>query len=218
MKQNNIQSKIRKRWKTFKSTSKKLTKYVPNLVNQNFTASEENISWATDITYIPTKQGWLYLSAIMDLYSRCIVGLGMGNRIDAYLVIRSLNQAICHSNPRPGLILHSDRGTQYSSYEYKKLLSEHEIIPSMSAAGNCYDNAAMESFFHTLKTEHVFLNDFATREQAMRSIFEYVEVFYNRQRIHSTLNYLSPAQFEQQNLKLKESRVKLALPAIEVNL
>lgn len=198
MKQNNIQAKMRKMWKFTAKSYTALSTLAPNLINQNFTATEENVAWVSDITYVKTREGWLYVSAILDLYSRKIVGLSMGNYIDTGLIIRSLKQAICHRNPNPGLILHSDRGCQYTSHEYQNFLSEHAIIPSMSAAGYCYDNAAMESFFHTLKTEHVYFYNFETRKCASTSIFEYVEVFYNRDRIHSTLNYLSPLEFEQQ--------------------
>ena len=198
MKQNNIQAKMRKMWKFTAKYSTKLATIAPNLIKQNFTAGVENVAWVSDITYVRTREGWLYVSAILDLYSRKIVGLSMGNRINTDLIIRSLKQAICHRNPNPGLILHSDRGCQYTSYEYQSFLAKHRIIPSMSAAGYCYDNAAMESFFHTLKTEHVFFCNFETRKGASTSIFEYVEVFYNRHRIHSTLNYSSPLEFEQQ--------------------
>ncbi len=198
MKQNNIQAKMRNVWKFTAKSSAELSTLAPNLINQNFTVTKENIAWVSDITYVKTREGWLYVSAILDLYSRKIVGLSMGNYIDTDLIIRSLKQAICHRNPNPGLILHSDRGCQYTSHEYQSFLSKHRIVPSMSAAGYCYDNAAMESFFHTLKTEHVFFHNFETRKSASTSIFDYVEVFYNRHRIHSTLNYLSPLEFEQQ--------------------
>lgn len=197
MQQNNIQARTRKTWKHFAKSSE-LSTLAPNLINKKFSAAAENLVWVADITHIRTKEGWLYVSAILDLYSRKIVGLSTGNYIDTNLVIRSLNQAICHRNPNPGLIVHSDRGCQYTSYEYQNFLSKHGIVSSMSAAGYCYDNAAMESFFHTLKTEHVFFCNFETRKCASTSIFEYVEVFYNRQRIHSTLNYLSPLEFEKQ--------------------
>lgn len=200
MKQGKIQSKIRKKWKPAAKATKDLSKIAPNIINQNFNAAEENTVWVTDITYISTAEGWLYVSTIMDLYSRKIVGLSMSDRIDTKLVIRSLTQAICHRAPKPGLILHSDRGVQYTSDEYKKFTAKCGIILSMSAKGYCYDNAAMESFFHTLKTEHVFFYSYKTRNEAMTSIFEYIEIFYNRQRLHSTLNYLSPLEFERQKV------------------
>jgi putative transposase len=203
MKQNGIEAKIKKKkWKPMGKTTKDLSKVAPNLLNQNFIAYAENEVWVTDITYIWTIEGWLYLSAIMDLYSRKIVGLSMGRYIDTDLVVRSLQQALCHRMPKPGLILHSDRGVQYTSNGYKVFTSKAGIMISMSAKGYCYDNAAMESFFHTLKTEHVYFCQFKTRQEAISSVFEYIEIFYNRQRIHSTLGYLSPLEFEQRGILL----------------
>lgn len=197
MKRHGIQAKMKKKWKPTGKTTKDLSKVAPNLLKQNFTAATKNESWVTDITYIWTTEGWLYVSAILDLYSRKIVGLSMGPCIDTDLVLRSLTQALCHRTSRPGLILHSDRGVQYTSNSYKTFTSKAGITLSMSAKGYCYDNAAMESFFHTLKTEHVYFYKFKTKQEATSSIFEYVEIFYNRQRIHSTLGYLSPLEFEQ---------------------
>jgi transposase InsO family protein len=199
MHQNNIQAKMRKVWKFTTKSFQRPSHLAPNLIKQNFSASAKNKTWVSDITYVRTREGWLYVSAILDLYSRTIVGLSMGDSIDSSLVIGSLKQAICHRKPKAGLIVHTDRGCQYTSSEYQQFLSVHGIIPSMSAAGYCYDNAAMESFFHTLKTELVYRCNFDTRKNAVSSIFEYVEVFYNRNRIHSTLNYLSPLEFEQKN-------------------
>jgi len=198
MKQNQIQAKTRKKWKPAAKTSRDTLKIAPNLLNQNFSTTRQNTVWVLDITYVKTQEGWLYVSTVLDLYSRKIVGLSMGNRISANLVVRSLNQAIRHRTPKAGLILHSDRGVQYTSSEYQKLAQENGFVLSMSAKGYCYDNAVMESFFHTLKTEHIFFHEFATRREAVQSIFEYVEIFYNRQRIHSTLNFVSPLEFEQQ--------------------
>jgi transposase InsO family protein len=202
MNRHNIQAKTRKKWKPMGETTRDLSKVAPNILNQNFTTCTENTVWVTDITYIRTTEGWLYLSAVLDLYSRKIVGLSMGRHIDTDLVLRSLTQALCHRMPKPGLILHSDRGTQYTSTSYKNFTMKAGMVLSMSAQGHCYDNAAMESFFHTLKTEHVYFCQFKSRQEAISSIFEYVEVFYNRQRIHSTLGYLSPLEFEQQRAVL----------------
>jgi len=218
MKQNQIQAKTRKRWKPAAKASRDSSKIAPNLLEQNFATARENIVWVLDITYVETQEGWLYVSTVLDLYSRRIVGLSMGSRMGADLVIRSLNQAIQHRSPEAGLILHSDRGIQYTSSDYQKLAQENGFVLSMSAKGRCYDNAAMESFFHTLKTEHIFFQKFVTREDAMQSIFEYIEVFYNRQRVHSTLNFVSPLEFEQQASVFRESRMKLALPAIEAKI
>lgn len=212
MAKNGIKAKTKKKWKATTKGTKDLSKIAPNLLEQNFSAKSENEVWVEDITYVWTLEGWLYVSTVLDLYSRKIVGLSMGNRIDADLVIRSLNQAVCHRNPKPGLIVHSDRGVQYTSADYKTFITKYGMRQSMSAKGNCYDNAAMESFFHTLKTEHVFFYNFKTRQEATDSIFEYIEIFYNRQRSHSYLNYLTPEEFEQKRFNTNElevmSRVK----------
>lgn len=199
MQVNNIQAKSRRKWKASNKACKDITKIAPNLINQKFEAPMPNQVWVSDITYIRTNEGWLYLAAIMDVFSRKIVGLGMSDRIDTDLISKAFNQAVCHRSPQPGLILHSDRGVQYTSSAYKHVTHAQGALLSMSAKGYCYDNAAMESFFHTLKTEHVYFYKYQTKIEAARSIFEYIEVFYNRQRIHSTLDYLSPLEFEQQN-------------------
>lgn len=196
MKNNYIQARARKKWKATTTGSKDMSRIAPNLLNQNFKVDNANKIWVMDITYVSTNEGWLYVSAVLDLYSRKIVGLSMGSKIDAKLVLQSLDQAILHRNPAEGLIVHSDRGSQYTSDEYRQRVNEKGFIMSMSAKGNCYDNAAMETFFHTLKTEHVFFCNYKTRKDAITSIFEYIEVFYNRERLHSTLNYMSPTEFE----------------------
>lgn len=139
----------------------------------------------------------LYVACVLDLFSRKIVGLAMADRMKEDLVMAALCQALKHRRPAQGLIHHSDKGSQYTSRSFQELLIHHGIRVSMSGTGNCYDNAAMESFFHTLKTEHVYCERYKTREEATKSIFEYVEVFYNRQRRHSTLNYMTPLTFEQ---------------------
>lgn len=190
-----IQAKMKKRFKVTTKVNPK-AEVAPNLLQQDFTASTVNQRWVADMTYIPTAEGWLYLAAVLDLYSRRIVGLAMSERMTADLVTTALEQALTRRKPATGLIHHSDRGCQYTSYQFQALLKEKGIIVSMSGTGNCYDNAAMESFFHTLKTEHVHFEQFKTRQQAQNSIFEYIEVFYNRNRRHSTLGYLSPLAFE----------------------
>jgi transposase InsO family protein len=157
-----------------------------------------NQRWVADFTYVATQEGWLYVAAVLDLFSRRIVGLSISDRMTDDLVIAALQQALNHRQPHAGLLHHSDRGSQYTSSDFQQLLSRHSIIASMSGRGNCYDNSAMESFFHTLKTEHIYFEHYQTREQARQSIFEYVEVFYNRKRRHSTLGYVSPAVFEKQ--------------------
>ncbi len=208
MQQEGIQAKMKKRFKKTTVTNPK-AKAAPNLLSQDFTAQRANQRWVADITYVATAQGWLYVAAVMDLFSRRIVGLVMSERMTSDLVINALKQAITHRRPEQGLMHHSDKGCQYTSTNFQALLKENNIIASMSGTGNCYDNAAMESFFHTLKTEHIHFEHYKTREQAMRSIFEYVEVFYNRQRLHSTLGYLSPAAYEiKQNCSLNTQEFK----------
>ena len=168
----------------------------PNRLAQVFVATQPDQIWLSDITYIRTGQGWLYLAAILDLYTRRIVGWAMGKHLKADLTLKALEMALLTRRPKEGLIHHSDRGSQYTSKEYQALLSRHKALPSMSRAGNAYDNAPMESFFATLKTELVHHCRFQTREQAQAALFDYMEIFYNRQRLHSTLGYRTPADFE----------------------
>jgi transposase InsO family protein len=167
-----------------------------NVVNRDFAAPALNRTWVADITYVPTQEGWLYLAAVEDLYSRKIVGWSMSERIDSRLVVDALEMAVARQLPREGLIAHSDRGVQYASEHYQELLTRHGITCSMSRRGNCWDNAPIESFFATLKKELVHGETYETRAAARHSIFEYIEVFYNRVRRHSALNYLSPVNFE----------------------
>lgn len=169
-----------------------------NVLNRNFVVDAPNKVWVSDITYVFTHEGWLYLAAVLDIYSRKIVGWAMGSRITTDLVTSALKMAICHRNPEPGLIHHSDRGCQYASHHYQKLLQQHGFISSMSRKGDCWDNAVMESFFHTLKTELVNHRRYLMRSQAKRDIFEYIEVFYNRLRSHSAIGYVSPEFYEKQ--------------------
>lgn len=195
MKKENIQAKMRKKWKaTTKSHPKAVA--APNHLNQNFTVEREDQVWVSDITYIQTAEGWLYLAVFLDLFSRRIVGMSMGDSLETSLVVRALKQAVCHRGVHEGLMHHSDRGCQYTSKEFKELTESYGILLSMSAKGRCYDNAVAESFFHTLKTEHTNHYKFKTRGEAINSIFEYVEVFYNRNRLHSFLGYNSPEEFE----------------------
>lgn len=161
--------------------------------------SAPNQAWVADITYIQTQEGWLFLAAILDLYSRKIVGWAMSERIDTALILKALFMALSHRQPPPNLLLHSDRGVQYASADYRRALAQSGLIASMSRKGNCYDNATMESFWSTLKLELVYRRAFQTRRQAQQAIFDYIETFYNRQRIHSALNYQSPVDFETQN-------------------
>ncbi len=166
-----------------------------NILNRNFTASRKNEIWLMDITYIPTREGWLYLAAVEDLYTRQIVGWSMSDRIDSRLVVDALEMALLQRTPGEPLIVHSDRGVQYASEHCQRLLQAQEITCSMSRKGDCWDNAPMESFFATVKKELVHHETYLTRAQARQSLFEYIEVFYNRTRRHSALGYLTPAQF-----------------------
>jgi len=156
--------------------------------------------WVTDITYIWTFEGWLYLAAILDLFSRGIVGMAMDKTIAATLVTQAMQQAILRRNPPKGLICHSDRGVQYAGNDFKALLAQNEFVGSMSKKGDCWDNIVAESFFHTLKVELIYRIKFRTLEEAKRRIFEYVEIYYNRKRAHSTLGYLSPFEYEKQKI------------------
>lgn len=171
----------------------------PNRLAQAPKPTAPNQIWVADITYIQTQEGRLFLAAILDLYSRKIVGWAMSSTIDTALVLKALGMALLHRNPPQDLILHSDRGVQYASKDYRWALSQARLIASMSRKANCYDNASMESFWSTLKLELVFRRDFASRDQARSEIFDYIEAFYNRTRSHSALNYLSPVDFELQN-------------------
>jgi transposase InsO family protein len=171
----------------------------PNRLAEAPKATAPNQLWVADITYIETQEGWLYLAAILDLYSRKIVGWAMSERIDTTLVLKALGMALLHRNPPAHLIFHSDRGVQYASGDYRQALGQAGLVASMSRKGNCYDNATMESFWSTLKLELVYRRTFDTRSQARRQIFDYIETFYNRQRAHSALGYHSPVDFELQN-------------------
>ena len=170
----------------------------PNLLNQEFYASAPDQKWVSDITYIETAEGWLYLASILDLFSRRVVGWAMADHMEASLVEDALKMALQQRQPEAGLLHHSDQGRQYTSVAYQNRLANAHCQVSMSRTGNCYDNAAMESFFGTLKTECA-TQPFATRAQARTAIFEFIEAWYNRQRLHSSLDYLSPMEFEQKS-------------------
>lgn len=167
-----------------------------NVVDRDFEPTAVNRTWTADITYISTGEGWLYLAAVEDLYSRQIVGWSMSERIDSRLVVDALEMALAARQPGAGLVAHSDRGSQYASEHYQGLLGRHGMVCSMSRRANCWDNAPMESFFASLKKELTHGERFATREDARSSLFEYIEVFYNRIRRHSSLGYMSPAEYE----------------------
>lgn len=196
----NLIVKMKRRFKVNTTDSNHNLPIAPNLLNRDFYTSLPNTKYVGDITYIPTNEGWLYLATVIDLYSRKIVGWSMDDNMRVTLVNDALKMALTRRKPPIGLIWHTDRGSQYASYEHKDLLQKHGIIQSMSRKGNCWDNAVAESFFHSLKTELIYHEIFETRAQANQKIFEYIEVFYNRQRIHSSNNNLSPVEYEEKML------------------
>jgi len=169
----------------------------PNLLARNFTARRPDEKWVSDISYIDVDGEWMHLAVIMDLYSRQIIGWAVDETMTTELILDAFNMAVSRRQVKPGLILHSDRGVQYRSGEYQAVLKQHQIRSSMSRKGNCWDNAVMESFFSRLKVELVYAEDFKSSEEAYRALFEYIEVFYNRVRRHSSLGYVSPAQYEE---------------------
>lgn len=196
MRQAKIRAKVKRRFVPRTTDSSHGKPVADNLLERNFTASEPNRKWVADITYCPTDEGWLFLAAVLDCFSRRIVGWAMSDGMPTDLVADALKMALLHRQPGADLIHHSDRGSQYASDDFQQLLIENRITVSMSGRGDCYDNAMMESFWATLKTELIYQQRYATREQARQSIFEYIEVFYNRKRLHSSLGYLSPEMFE----------------------
>lgn len=197
MRQAKIRAKSRRRFVPRTTDSSHRQPVADNLLDRDFTASLPDQKWLADITYVSTDQGWLYHSAVLDCFSRKIVGWAMADHMETDLVADALKMALQHRQPAGEKLLHhSDRGVQYASDDYQQILGGHGITVSMSGRGNCYDNAMMESFFATLKTELIHQQNYATREQAKQSIFEYIEVFYNRKRLHSSLGYVSPESFE----------------------
>jgi putative transposase len=195
MKSHGIKAKTKRR---FKATKKSKHEFLvaDNLLNQRFSTDVANKVWVSDITFIWTREGWLYLAAILDVFNRKIIGWSMDNRLSHEVLADALHKAIRQRRPKAGVMFHSDRGTQYTSYAFQELMEKYGFIQSMNSSGNCYDNALMESFFHTLKTELVYFEKYQTKQEARGSIFEYIEVFYNCVRRHSSLNYCSPAEFE----------------------
>jgi putative transposase len=196
MKQHGLAARPRRRRFVLTTDSRHGFRIAPNRLARDFRPAEPNQAWATDITYIPTKQGWLYLAVVLDLFSRKVVGWAMQPYLDRRLVLAAIHMAIEARRPAPGLVHHSDRGVQYACDEYQRVLAEAGIMASMSRKADCWDNAVVESFFSTLKQELVYRRAFATHTEARSAIFEYVEGFYNRRRSHSTLGYLSPAEYE----------------------
>lgn len=202
MRKNDIWAKTKKK---FKITTNSDHSYpiAPNLLKQDFWTNSVNRIWVGDITYIRTWEGWLYLTVILDLFNRKVVGWSMSDRLTANTTtIPAFIQAVKHYQPLPGLIFHSDRGVQYACDNFRELLNTFKVIQSMSGKGNCYDNAVAESFFHTLKTELVYHETYRTRKEAKNSLFQYIETFYNRVRKHSHLGYKSPNEYEQSTNKI----------------
>lgn len=172
----------------------------PNRLGQVFSTSQPDQCWVADITYVRTYEGWLYLSIVVDLYSRQVIGWSMSSRIKTDIVLNALLMAVWRRHPREEVIVHSDQGIQYTNDECQRFMRQHGLVSSMSRRGNCYDNAVAESFFHSLKTERIKRRTYTTREQARRDIFDYIEVFYNRKRRHSFNQQLSPVEFEKQHM------------------
>ena len=196
MKEHQIRARTHKRFRVCTTDARHAHPVAPNLLDRQFTASELNQVWLTDITYIPTDEGFVYLAGVMDLCSRRIIGWSMAEHLRAELVCDALNMALSARQPGADLLHHSDRGVQYACQQYQSILAERGITVSMSAPGSCYDNAPKESFWGKLKTELVHLEHLTTRQQAKAAIFEWIECFYNRVRRHSALGYLSPERFE----------------------
>lgn len=196
MRQEKIRAKNKRKFVPRTTDSRHSQPVADNLLDRDFGASAKDRKWVADITYVPTAEGWLYVSAVLDCFSRKIVGWAMAEHMETDLVAGALQMAIHQRTPTGQLLHHSDRGVQYASEAYQHLLASHGITVSMSGRGDCYDNAMMESFWATLKTELIYVQEFATRKAAQQAIFEYIEVFYNRKRLHSSLGYVSPEAFE----------------------
>lgn len=195
MKRQNLRAKAAKKFKAT-TNSKHNLPVAPNLLQQDFSATAPNQKWAGDITYLWTEEGWLYLAVVIDLYSRLVVGWAMSERMTSDLVCQALEMALWRRKMPKGVIVHSDRGSQYCSATYQALLTKHQLHCSMSGKGNCYDNACAESFFHTMKVEIIHGEIFTTRQEMRRTVFEYIEIDYNRNRRHSSIGSISPVAFE----------------------
>lgn len=195
MQENDIKVQPKRGYRVSTTKSDPANQVTPNTLDRDFTATEQNQKWVTDVTYIQTDEGWLYLAAIIDLFNREIVGWGMSENNDTALTLGALDMALLKHNPPSGLLHHSDRGSTYTCKAYRAALTDNGIECSMSRRANCWDNAVAESFFATLKKELIHRFIYRTRKEAASAIFEYIEVFYNRIRIHSVLNYLSPVEF-----------------------
>jgi putative transposase len=197
MKKMKLTCKTKQRFKPITTLSNHKQPLAANLLNRQFSVDAPDKCYVGDITYLPTLQGWLYLAVVIDLFSRKVVGWAMQDNMQAALVNKALLMAIWSRKPKRGLLWHTDRGSQYAADSHREIIAAHGIVQSMSRKGNCWDNAVSESFFHTLKTELTHHTIFKTKEEARNAIFEYIEVFYNRMRMHSANDYLSPVEFEQ---------------------
>jgi transposase InsO family protein len=195
MKQENIQSKVAKKF-VITTQSKHSMEPAPDRLKRQFRTNAKNIAWVCDTTFIPTRQGWLFLAVILDLFSRQVIGWAMSDKNDRQLVSDALTMAIWRRGLVDNVIVHSDRGATYASSQYQQLLKQHQLVCSMSRKGECLDNAVAESFFSSLKTELVDHEDYHSKQEAKQSLFEYIEVFYNRRRRHSYLGYISPVEYE----------------------
>jgi putative transposase len=196
---NCIEAKRKRRFKV--TTDSRNTQWIaPNLLNRRFKADYPDQIWVGDVTYIATRSGWLYLAILLDLYSRKVIGWSMANNINKTLALGALDMALMRRKPQSKVLHHTDQGAIYGSDEYIKKIKAHQLIPSMSRKGDCYDNAIAESYFSTLKNELILGRVYQSREQARSEIFNYIEVFYNRQRLHQSLNYLTPQEYEMQTV------------------
>ena len=195
MRAEGIRAKTVKKWRATTQSNHRMP-VAANALDRQFSVTRPNRVWAGDITYVWTTEGWLYLAVVLDLYSRAVIGWALEARLTGDLTQQALTMAIRHRTPKAGLLHHSDRGSQYAATAYQQLLTTHGMTGSMSRRGNCWDNACVESFFGTLKRELIYHRQYRTRDEATQDIFEYIEVFYNRLRRHSTLGYYSPAEFE----------------------
>lgn len=204
MRDEGIRARCRRKFRVVTTDSRHDRPVAPNRLNQDFEAQQLNQVWLTDFTYIPSKEGFTYLCTVQDLCSRRIVGWAASRQIDAALALDALNQAIALRDPHAGLIVHSDRGSQFASLAYQNRLSRCQFLQSMSRKGNCHDNAPMESFFRSFKVEEVYHSQYETHEQATRAVTDYIDRFYNRLRLHSTLGYQSPLEFE--NRRFSQSK------------
>lgn len=199
MREQGLCGRQKKRYRVVTTDSKHDQPIAPNRLAQAPLASRPNQIWVADITYVATAQGWVYVAAILDLYSRRIVGWAVSPQINTALVMMALHMALCHRQPPAGLLFHSDRGVQYASGEYRQALANARLVASMSRKANCYDNAAMEAFWSTLKLELIYRRQFEDATEVLHALFDYVEIFYNRQRLHSALAYQTPTAFERAN-------------------